>query len=279
MPNFTALDLTVVIPVKNEEANLQNCLNAIGADLAQKVVIVDSGSTDKTKSIAAQNNIEIIDFQWNGTFPKKRNWYLRNYTPKTKWVLFLDADEYLTEDFKKELRKSLTEHPEYEGFWLNYTIYFMGKKLKGGYPLKKLALFQVGKGEYERIEEDHWSHLDMEIHEHPVLSGKVGAIKSKIDHRDFRGIAHYVAKHDEYALWEAERYFKLFQNTDATAHLTWKQKLKYRLMKSIFIGPVYFIGSYIVMGGFRDGRRGFAFAVMKMAYFNQIYCLIKEKTK
>ena len=54
----------------------------------------------------------------------------------------------------------------------------MGKKLQGGDPFRKLALFRAGAGEYEKIEEDNWSHLDMEVHEHPVLEGTVGEIKT-----------------------------------------------------------------------------------------------------
>lgn len=277
MNRYQRLDLTIVIPVKNEESNLQGCLDAIGDDLAKKIVIVDSGSTDSTPKIAEESGVEIIDFKWDGKFPKKRNWYLRNYTPDTKWVLFLDADEYLTNKFKEELRNKLTSEVTFEGYWLNYTRYFMGKKLRGGYPLKKLALFRVGKGEYERIEEDSWSHLDMEIHEHPVLSGNVGVIKSEIDHRDFRGISHYVAKHSEYASWEANRFLNFERNQDIISNWTWKQKIKYKLMNSVLIGPVFFLGSYFMMGGFKDGRRGIVFAILKMSYFNQIYGLIQEK--
>lgn len=268
------LDLTIAIPVKNEEKNLPGCLKAIGTDLAQHIVLIDSGSTDKTKAIANEHGIEVIDFVWDGKFPKKRNWFLRHHVPKTKWVLFLDADEYLTEDFIKELREKLSKDDKI-GYWLNYTIYFMGKKLKGGYPLKKMALFQVGSGEYERIDEDMWSNLDMEVHEHPILAGDIGTIKSKIEHRDFRGVSHYMNKHNEYASWEAYRFIKTVENNHSTT-LTWKQKIKYKLMSSSLIGPLYFLGSFFFYGGWKDGTTGFAFALLKMSYFTQIYCKIVE---
>jgi glycosyltransferase involved in cell wall biosynthesis len=271
---MTPLDLTVAIPAKNEETNLAGCLEAIGKDFAKHIVIIDSGSTDNTKSIAAQFGVPVIDFNWNGKFPKKRNWYLRNHTPSTKWVLFLDADEYLTVGFKNEVRKNLST--EWSGFWLNYSIYFLGNCLKGGYPLKKLALFQVGAGEYEKIDEDRWSDMDMEIHEHPILENNIGNIKSKIDHQDFRGIEHYIKKHNDYSTWEAGRYLKASNDPLIKSKWTLKQKLKYSLMRSAFIGPVYFIGSFFMLGGFRDGARGFVFAILKMSYFTQIYCKIKE---
>lgn len=273
------LNLTIAIPVKNEAANLPACLAAIGKDLAREVVVIDSGSTDGTQKIAADFGATVIQFVWDGQFPKKRNWYLRQHTPSTAWVLFLDADEYLTDTFKNELRQALSAATDKVGFWLSYSIYFGGKPLKGGYPLDKLALFRVGAGEYERIDEDHWSHLDMEIHEHPVLQGPVGRLKARIDHRDFRGVHHWVAKHNEYAGWEAARYLRA-KNDPAIRHTwTWKQRLKYRLLETPFIGPLFFMGSYFLMGGFRDGARGFAFALLKMGYFTQVYCRIRELRK
>lgn len=269
------LDLTIVIPVLNEEKNLPGCFKSIGKDFAASIVVVDSGSNDGTEKLSKEYGAEFIKFTWDGKFPKKRNWYLRNHTPKTKWVMFLDADEYLTNEFKDEVRKSL-ERDDCSGFWLNYTIYFLGKKLKGGYPLKKLALFKVGAGEYERIDEDQWSKLDMEIHEHPIIDGKTGIVKSKIDHQDFRGVLHYVYKHNEYAAWEAERFLKAMKDPSVSSGWTWKQRLKYRLMRSVWIGPLFFFGSFFLLGGFRDGSRGFAFAILKMSYFTTIYCKLRE---
>ncbi|MFN2428992.1 MAG: glycosyltransferase family 2 protein [Cryomorphaceae bacterium] len=269
------LDLTIVIPVKNEARNLPGCLDAIGSDFAKSIVVVDSGSTDETPEIAKKFGALLLNFEWNGKFPKKRNWYLRNHKPETAWVLFLDADEYLTDSFKSELSSALADN-EKVGYWLNYSIYFLGKRLRGGYPLTKLALFRPEAGEYERIEEDNWSHMDMEIHEHPVLNGQTGVIKPKIDHRDFRGVGSYMEKHNAYASWEAARFASMKNDHQIKENFTWKQKMKYKLMRSAFIGPVFFFGSFIFMGGFLDGRRGFVFAILKMAYFTQIYCRLRE---
>ena len=271
----TKLDLTIAIPVKNEERNLPGCIKAIGKDFASSIIIIDSGSNDRTKEIAKENNIDIVDFKWDGKFPKKRNWFLRNHTLQTKWILFLDADEYLTEEFKTEVREKLIQEDKV-GYWLSYSIYFLGSQLKGGYPLKKLALFKIGAGEYERIDENAWSQLDMEVHEHPHLTGEVGKIKAKIDHQDFRGVSHYVIKHNEYAAWEASRFVKATSNKSLSSLWTWKQRLKYWLMKSPLVGPAYFFGSFFLLGGFRDGARGLAFAILKMSYFTQVYCKIRE---
>jgi hypothetical protein len=159
---------------------------------------------------------------------------------------------------------------------LNYNIYFLGKPLKGGYPLKKLALFRPSAGEYERIVEASWSHLDMEVHEHPVLMGAVGTIKPKIDHRDLRGIEAWTIKHVAYANWEAQRYLK---NTgDPLIYKQWTalQKIKYKLMATPLLGQAYFFGSLILLGGFFDGWRGLAWAQLKAGYFAQVYTRIQE---
>lgn len=271
------LDLTISIPVKNDAYALDKCLNAIGNDFAKVVVVLDSGSSDDTNKIISNHSAELINFIWNGEYPKKRNWFLINHKPKTKWVLFLDADEIITQEFKVTLRKTLENiHNNLVGYWLTYSINFMGKPMKGGYPLHKLALFKVGSGLYEKIDENYWSNLDMEIHEHPILNGEIGVIKTKIDHFDYRSIHHYINKHNEYAKWEAHRYLKEISNLNYLNSFTWKQKFKYNLIQTPFLGIIYFFGAYIIMGGFLDGIRGFIMAVFKMSYFFQVYINIKE---
>ena len=271
---MTKLDLTVVIPTKDDAIRLASCLQAVGDDFATEIVVVDSQSSDETQQLCERHGVKLIQFHWDGSFPKKRNWLLRNHRPSTSWVLFLDSDEILTHTFKSELAGELP-NSNLNGYWLNYTVYFLGKRLRGGYPLKKLALFRVGAGEYERIDESRWSKLDMEIHEHPVIEGEVGEISAKIDHRDFRDVFHYVAKHNEYSSWEAHRFLQM-RDSDDDRSLTLKQRIKYRLVESPLGGVAFFCGAYFLMGGFLDGARGLAFAILKMSYFTQVYCKIRE---
>ena len=268
-------DLTIAIPARNEERNLSVCLKAIGPDFASSVVVIDSASTDATAAVARRHGAEVIDFNWDGGFPKKRNWFLRHHTPNTPWVLFLDADEILTPQVKREIAEALQD-TNHQGFLLSYTNYFLGRRLRGGYPLRKLALFRVGEVEYERIEEDHWSVCDMEVHEHPIVAGSVGLIRSRIDHRDLRGIDSYLRKHNDYAAWEAQRLFS--HRHDPLAKARWKphQRLKYRLITSPWGGLAFFLGSFFIMGGWRDGGVGFAFCLLKAGYFTQIACRLRE---
>jgi glycosyltransferase involved in cell wall biosynthesis len=243
------LPITVAIPIRNEERNLPECLSRLGR-FAQ-VVVIDSGSTDRSREIASASGAQWVDFRWDGRFPKKRNWYLRNHRVETPWVLFLDADEFVDDAFCDELARTLPDTP-HVGFWLNYDNWFLGRRLRHGDANRKLALFRVGAGEYERIEEDRWSHLDMEIHEHPVLE-------------------HWRRKHDEYSSWEAHRVMLLRNGQGASAaELSPRQRRKYASLGKWWLPSAYFVHMYVLKRGFLDGWPGFAYAWEKAKYFRDI---------
>ena len=271
---MNVLPITVVIPVLNEELNLPACLKALGNSFAE-IVVVDSGSTDRTCEIARAANVNILQFRWNGTFPKKRNWTLRNHSFQTPWVLFLDADERMNSEFIEELHRTLPETP-HVGFWISFTNWFMEKPLHYGDVFRKLSLFRVDAGEYERFPENGWSILDMEVHEHPVLNGTVGQLNSRIEHHDFRSLEHYLKKHEEYAQWEANRFRWLkTAEKEEWARLTRRQRIKYWLLDKPGLGLFYFCAAYFLKLGFLDGAAGFHLARCKMRYFSKIRSRIK----
>lgn len=265
------IPVSVVIPVKNEERNLPRCL-ALLSDYSE-VLVVDSGSTDRTRDIAQESEARLVDFKWNGQFPKKRNWVLRNVILKNDWVLFLDADEYVSDPFNTEVER-VVQDQSINGCWITYHNHFMGRLLKHGDPMRKLALFRKGMGEYEQIEEDSWSHLDMEVHEHPQIEGRVVSLKTPVEHKDYKDFSAYLDRHNAYSSWEANRYLAL--RNSGFAGLTGRQRFKYRMLDSWLLGPVYFLGAYIGKLGFLDGKEGWLLAVNKMSYFFQIKCKIDE---
>ena len=271
------LDLTIAIPVKNEAHQIAACLKNIGNNFAKQIDIIDSFSDDNTVEIAKEYGANVFQIKWDGKYPKKRNWYLLNHTPKTKWVLFLDADEILTTNFKNKI-SSILKETKHTGFWLNYSIYMNDYKLKAGYPLKKLALFQTNKGLYEKIEEDHWSALDMEIHEHPIVTGSVGVIKEKIEHIVNFDHPNWKNKHKEYAKWEAKRFIKMNSEVNNKITFSNSQKIKYSILKTPYSGIIFFIGSFFLMLGFIDGLSGLKYARLKAFYFNHVFTEIKKLT-
>lgn len=291
--------LTIVIPVKNEEKNLPACLENV-KDF-KHVVLVDSGSTDRTREIfdgfrfqvsssgekvsgSRFQGWEIVDFKWDGKFPKKRNWVLRNYRFKTPWVMFLDADERMTDAWKREAERMLGERDEdvastgerVDAWICSYDNWFMGRMLRHGDVMQKTAILRVGKGEYEKIDEDNWSSLDMEIHEHLQVEGKIGTIRAHLEHHDKRSFESHVAKHREYAKWEANRYRQLMNHPERWDALSPRQKVKYRNLTKWWLAPAYFVVCYFRKLGFLDGSAGLRFALFKAWYFALVRKQLRE---
>jgi len=268
--------VSVCIPVRNEERMLPACLDALGGAF-DDVVVIDSGSTDRTAEIAEAYGVRVFQFVWDGRFPKKRNWALRNVAFVHQWVLFLDADEHLTPEFRAELRRVLPA-TECIGFWLTFRNWFLGQQIKHGDPFRKLALFRRKSGEYERFPEEFWTTLDMEVHEHPVLHGPIGQIRAPIEHRDDRGLHHYIAKHNDYSTWEAKRFFWFATaDVDAWSQISRRQQFKYRHLDKWWLAHIYFWTSVLLKKGFLDGQAGWRFATMKRRYFEDVRLKILEQ--
>ena len=263
MRNVSEL-ITIVVPVKNEERNLPECLENVKA--FEHVILVDSGSSDRTLEIAAEFGREVVQFKWNGEFPKKRNWLLRNYKFKTPWVMFLDADERLTPEFCDELERVLPE-TKCNAFICFYDNWFMDRMLRHGDVMRKTAILRLGAGEYEKIDEHGWSSLDMEIHEHLQVEGEVGVIRARLEHHDKRSLECYYMKHEEYANWEANRYKALKGDF---SKLTRRQRIKYTLIRQWWFGFAYFCACYFLKLGILDGKHGYIFARGKWKYFVNI---------
>ncbi len=267
--------LTIVVPVKNEERNLPECLESV-KDFAH-VVIVDSGSTDATCQIAIRYRREVVQFKWDGHFPKKRNWMLQNYDFKTPWVFFLDADERVTANLRNELEKILPS-TTHNAFIMYMDNWFMGRLLRHGDHPRKTNLLRLGCGAYERIDEERWSLMDMEVNEHILVSGTVGILKNHLDHFDKRSLSSYFQKHNEYSSWEANRF--LAMTPEAYKMQSRRQRVKYGLLYKNRMMPLfYFLYSFFLKLGFLDGVPGFYFVANRMFYFYQIQAKIRLARK
>jgi len=97
--------ISVLIPVRNEAANLPACLASVA--WCNDIVVVDSGSTDGTPDIARAAGARVVDFRWTGTFPKKKNWALAQVAWKNAWVFIIDADERATPELEAAMRAAL----------------------------------------------------------------------------------------------------------------------------------------------------------------------------
>jgi hypothetical protein len=136
----------------------------------------------------------------------------------------------------------------------------------------KNALVRLGSGEYERIQEEQWTSLDMEIHEHLIVDGSVGTITARLEHRDKRTLESYYARHNEYSTWEAHRFLSIRDKSQ----LTVRQKVKYGILMWPFFPLLYFTYTYIVKMGILDGKVGLYYALAKVFYFYQIQAKVTE---
>src|SRR5436190_14336291 len=140
--SLSKVPVSILIPVRNEAGNLPRCLASVA--WADQIFVVDSQSIDGTPEVAAKHGAIVVQFEFNGTWPKKKNWALENLPFNHEWVFILDADEVLPAEAEDEFRKIVSDkaHPV-DGYWINRRFMFMGKWLRHAYyPNWNLRLFK-----------------------------------------------------------------------------------------------------------------------------------------
>lgn len=273
-------DLTIIIPTKNEEKNISFCLEPI-YEWASKIIIVDSNSTDKTCEIAERYGAEIINFNYHGGWPKKRQYVLDNYNFKTSWVLLLDADEILTNKSKKEIENSIV-NTEINGYYIFFRMEFLGKVLRRSDPgLRKLCLFRVGKGRFEkRFEEQDNTMGDMEVHEHVIVDGKTVNIHEYVIHRNVNNMSRFIIKHDEYSNYECHVHTEGSKTNIKERFFGSKEERRRYIKKKLIRNPLspilYFFYLYIFKGGFLEGMPGFYYILYQCIYLYFVSAKIYE---
>ncbi|BCL34554.1 glycosyltransferase family 2 protein [Nostoc sp. MS1] len=271
--------VSVLIPAKNEEANLPACLDSL--QRADEIFIVDSQSTDRSPEIAKNYGVNLVQFHFNGRWPKKKNWSLDNLPFRNEWVLIVDCDERIPNELWDEIAQVIKQE-EYTGYYLNRRVFFLGKWIRygGKYPDWNLRLFKHKLGRYENLHtEDVPNTGDNEVHEHVVLQGKVGYLKQDMLHEDFRDIYHWLERHNRYSNWEARVYYNLITGEDQSdtigANLFGEAVQRKRFLKKVWVRLPFkpllrFILFYIIRLGFLDGKAGYIYGRLLSQYEYQI---------
>jgi len=267
--------VSILIPVRNEEANLPRCLQSIA--WADQVFVVDSNSTDETPRIARDFGAEVVQFNFNGTWPKKKNWALANLPFRHEWVLILDADETLPAAAAGEIREIVSSNGQINGYWINRRFMFLGKWLKHAYyPNWNLRLFRHRVGRYEQLTSAETRSGDNEVHEHVLVEGETGRLKCEMDHFAFPSIEVFVEKHNRYSNWEAcvalERHLGK-SPAPQKAEVGLRRFLKRLSHRMPFRPLLRFLYVYLIQGGFLDGREGYYFARLHAVY--EFLCVAK----
>ena len=251
-------DLTAIVLTKDEEKNLPDCLSSLRG-FASRVVVVDSGSTDRTVDIAREYGADVFTHPFHG-YAHQFNWGLDNAGIDTEWVLRIDADERMTEAVKAECAPILEAKREsgVGGITMEANFYMLGRRLRfGGAKKRKLMIFRNGWG---RIEERY-------MDEHTILSeGRDVRIRARFDHYDFKSVGHFASK----LVWYSGREVmdvlgaqgeEDLQNAGIRRTRKLKTGLYYRLPR-FFRVLCIFIFRYIFQLGFLDGAPGLIYHFM-----------------
>jgi len=260
--------VSVMIPALNEAKNLPRCLDHLA--WADEVVIVDSNSTDDSLNIAESYGARVVQFKWNGQWPKKKNWALRNVDFKHDWVLIVDADEWITPELADEIAQAVKSDANV-GYYVNRKFIFMGGWIKhcGYYPSWNLRLIKRGHGEYERLTDiGDTGSGDNEVHEHVVANGPVAHLNHDMLHFAFPSIHVFMEKHNRYSNWEAAVEFKTSQVESAVIgqELSGRRRLKNLSRRMPFRPTLRFLYSYVLKAGFLDGKPGYVFCRLLAMY-------------
>lgn len=276
---LTKVPVSVLIPAKNEEENLPACLAHL--ERADQIFVVDSQSGDRSVEISENFGAEVVQFHFNGRWPKKKNWGLDNLPFRNEWVLIVDCDERITPELWDEIETAI-QNPEFAGYYINRRVFFLGKWIRHGgkYPDWNLRLFRHAKGRYENLHTEEIRNTgDNEVHEHVMLDGKVGYLKSDMLHEDFRDLFHWIERHNRYSNWEARVYYNLLtgmkDNDTIGANLFGDSVQRKRFLKKIWVRLPFkpslrFFLFYVLRLGFLDGKAGYTYARLLSQYEYQI---------
>ena len=282
------IPVSVLIPAKNEEANLPACLESLSR--ADEVFVVDSQSSDRSVEIAEQYGATVVQFHFDGRWPKKKNWSLENLPFRHEWVLIVDCDERIPPELWEEIEAAI-QNSAYDGYYLNRKVFFLGTWIRHGgrYPDWNLRLFKHKKGRYENLKTEEIRNTgDNEVHEHVILEGASGYLKNDMLHIDFRDIYHWLERHNRYSNWEARVYLNLLNSKDESgtigASLLGNAVQRKRFLKKLWVRLPFkptlrFILFYIIQLGFLDGKAGYIYGRLLSQYEYQIGVKVYELQK
>lgn len=264
------IPVSVIIPIRNEATNLPRCLASVS--WADEIFVVDSQSTDDSAAIATAAGAQVVQFHFNGVWPKKKNWALDTLPFRNDWVFILDADEVLPPEAGEEIGVVVElDGVGQDGYWINRRFMFMGDWLRHAYyPNWNLRLFKHRLGRYEQLVHSETQSGDNEVHEHIRVAGQTGRLGCEMDHYAFPSIDVFVEKHNRYSNWEARLEIEEGLGTAAPAlqssAVNLRRCLKRWSRRLPFRPTLRFLYVYLFQRGFLDGARGFYFAKLHAVY-------------
>ena len=253
------MSLTAVVLTLNEESNIAGCVDALA--WTDQVIVLDSGSTDRTREIASDHGAKVIINRQPGRFniAEQRNWALRHEAIEGDWVLFVDADEIYPESAQKAVRKAIS-YGRFDAYELTPKYMFSGRWMRRtmGYPNWHPRLIRRGHG---RFGGGAWEHF--------VETKQVGRLSDPYLHYgNSKGLSDWLVRHDRYSDWEAESAVRYLEVRHESAFGT-RRRTQRRALAARFwpLRPVARFGHmYFIRRGFLEGRAGFLFCIRYAVY-------------
>lgn len=271
------ISLSVIMLTKNEAKNIKYSLPPL-VKYFDDVHVVDSHSSDETAKMAEDFGATVTHFEWNGQYPKKKQWALDNLSLKHDWVLFVDADEGISKNLIQDI-KGLDF--KCDAYFIRADMVWMKKRLKYGFKNNKLCLFNKTVFHYPVIDDlDIDGGWEVEGHYQPVIRDGhddvlIGQLKSRMIHYDRKG--EWDMRHDKYVAWERGMNEKRAWPVDPVFY---REFIKEILRASKLRPYLYFVYGYILKAGFLDGKQGLDYALKRFHYNRRIgveATLIKKK--
>ena len=233
------MKISATIITYNEERNIARALESLRC--ADEVLVVDSGSSDRTTEIAAKFGARVIESPWGG-YAKQKNYAAEQATHD--WILSIDADESLSEALEAEIWRLKKNGPQHHAYTMPRLARYLGRWIhhSGWYPDRKVRLYDRSQARWE----------GEYVHESVKAKGKVGHLEGNLLHFTCDSLSEHIRTMDRYTTLAAE------QLIDAGVQVTWG--------RLIFEPPWTFFRTYIVHQGFLDGVEGLAIANMAALY-------------
>lgn len=247
------MKLSAILITMNEASVVRRCLDSIA--WADEIVVVDSGSTDNTLDICSEYTTKILKTDWPGP-GAQRNRAID--MAEGEWILALDADEWISPHLRAEIQGVISAPGDKVAYEMPRLSSYCGKYIRhsGWWPDRIMRLFKRNSARFN-------AEL---VHDHLIVEGNVGRLSNHLMHTAFENLEEVLKKLNRYS-------------TDG-AKVKFKKGKKANLCTAIFHGLWSFIHTYIIRGGFLDGRVGFVLAVSNAegTYYKYLKLMFMQKS-
>jgi glycosyltransferase involved in cell wall biosynthesis len=233
------MKITATIITLNEERNIARAIESLRC--CDEILIVDSGSIDRTIELAQNLGVRVIEAGWLG-YAAQKNWAAEQAA--NDWILSLDADEALSEALEAEIWSLKKAGPKHDAYTMPRLARYLGKWIlhSGWYPDRKVRLYHRAKAKW----------IGEFVHESVQASGRVGHLQSNILHFTCDSLSEHLKTLDRY--------------TTLAAQEIASRRIKAPLHRLIVDPPWTFLKTYVVQRGFLDGFEGLVIAYMAAFY-------------